>query len=98
MNDKIILGLVEVGPQIPEMQEHDDYLHLASDYSELETAYGTGYHEPFVGIINRYEDEQGTIKVYYNKRSYNVEIGTLPTEIDFVSCAEITLTQYEHTI
>ena len=97
MNDKIILGR-DPGSGIPTMIEYNDYLHLASDYSELETAYGTDYHEPFVGIINQYEDSQGTIKVYYNKRSYNVEIGTLPTEIDFVSCAEITLTQYEHTI
>jgi hypothetical protein len=27
-----------------------------------------------------------------------VEIGTLPTEIDFVSCSWITLSHYEHTI
>lgn len=89
MNDKIILGLGK--SQIPTMQEYDDYLHLASDYSELETAYGQDYHPPFVGIINEYEDAQGTIKVYYNKRPYNVQIGTLPTEIDVVSCAGITL-------
>lgn len=92
MNDKIILGAGV--SQIPEMQEYNDYLHLASDYSELETAYGQGYHTPFVGIINEYEDARGNIKVYYNKRLYEVEIGTLPTEIDFVSCAGITL--YNH--
>lgn len=97
MNNKIILGR-DPGSGIPAMQEYDDYLHLASDYSELETACGTDYHEPFVGIINEYEDAQGTIKVYYNKRSYNVEIGTLPTEIEFVSCSGITLSHSQHTI
>ena len=92
-NEKIVLGFqYDPGPSAPEMEEYDDYIHLVDSNSDLEIAMNaTNYHEPFVGMVNEYQDAAGTLKVYYNKRYYDTLLGDLPTKIEIISCAGITL-------